>query len=209
MRRQWPQFDRGKNQEACMDLFRILCVCVVLTTASVSFGQSLPKVETSMGYSFLRERPSFDRQGWVASTTANVTPWFGVKGEIGGNYTDTSHRDVHSFLGGAQFTIRKSQVLTPWGQFLIGAVRTGDGATITNLSAVITKKAYPVILPATRTDIEFQPGAGVDMWLHPAIGIRVGADYRRLLGTSYVDSDSFRAQFGVVFRMRSGTVSAR
>jgi hypothetical protein len=192
-----------------MALFRILCVCIVMTTGALSFGQSLPKLETSVGYSFLKEQPNFNRHGWFAATTANITPWMGIKGEIGGNYTDASHRDVHSLLAGAQFTIRRNRVLTPWGQFLFGAVRTGDGEKIYNLQSMITQNASPVILPATRSDIAFQSGGGVDIWFRPKIGIRVGADYRRKLTTSYVDRDSFRMQFGVVFRTQSGQATAR
>jgi len=186
-----------------MALSRVLCVFIILIFASVSSGQTLPSLETSVGYSLLRERPAFDRQGWVTSITANVKPWFGVKGEISGNYTDTAHHDVHSFLGGAQFTLRRNSAFVPWGQVLFGPARTGNGATLTNFQEVITLHALPIVMPSTRTDFAFQPGGGIDIWFRRSVGVRVGADYRMRLGTAFVDRDSFRLQLGLVLRTGS------
>ena len=182
-----------------MKLRLAVSFCLVIIFASTSLGQKPPAIEASLGYSFLRERPTFNRHGWVASAAGNVNSWFGAKGEIGGNYTDIVHHDAHSFLAGAQFSARRNPTVTPWSHFLLGVVRTGQGARLVNFQDVI-RGGPPVFLPVTRSDFAIQPGGGVDLWLQPTLGIRLGGDYRRRFGLPFVDRDSFRLQLGIVFR---------
>jgi hypothetical protein len=173
----------------------VLCLFLGLACASELFAQG---VEISSGYSFLRERPDFNRHGWVTSVTGNVNSWFGIKAEIGGSYTDVPHHDVHSFLGGAQFNARGTDRFRPWSHFLFGVARVGQGGTITS-----PLNAFPIVLPKTQSDLVMQPGGGIDFWLRPTWGIRLGADYRRrITGVSTVDRDSFRLQTGLVFKIK-------
>jgi|SoiMetStandDraft_2_1073263.scaffolds.fasta_scaffold427408_1 hypothetical protein len=168
----------------------VVGVCLVTAIGSTAFAQTTPSFEASVGYSWLHQRPGFDRRGWVASAAKNVNSWFGVKGEVGGDYSDPIHQDVHSFLGGAQFTVRRNSSVTPWAHFLIGVVRTGEGGV----------QRGPIFLPATSTDFAFQSGFGFDFSLRSNLGLRFGADYRRRpMGT--VDRDSVRLQAGIVFRL--------
>ncbi len=99
-------------------------VFLIIVFGSMSFGQSTPVFEASFGYSFLRQEFNLNRHGWIASTAGNVNNWFGVKGEVGGSYTDRINSDVHSFLAGPQFTARvKHGRSGPLFPFLSGYLR--------------------------------------------------------------------------------------
>ena len=194
-----------------MKLNPILSILLAVTFVSTSFGQNAPALEASLGLSFLREQPNLNRYGWVASAAGNVNHWFGVKGEVAGNYTDSFfHRDAHSFLAGPQFTVRRKASVTPWAHFLLGVVRSGQGTTTDFLAE---SRGGPVVfVPATTSEFAIQPGGGVDLWLRGTFGIRLGADYRRLNRkpfhqqsgpTSFNGRDYFRLHAGIVFRTRT------
>jgi hypothetical protein len=193
----------------------VVGVCLVTAIGSTAFAQTTPSFEASVGYSWLHQRPraaapSFDRHGWVASAAGNVNSWFGVKGEVGGDYSDRIHQDVHSFLGGAQFTVRRNSRVTPWAHFLVGVVRTGEGGGLANPESLfsvllpdgsVVPRGTPIFLPETRSDFAIQPGFGFDFSLRSNFGLRFGADYRRRSGPGTVDRDSVRLQAGIVFRL--------
>jgi len=73
----------------------VVGVCLVTTIGSAAFAQTTPSFEASVGYSWLHQRPGFDRRGWVASAAKNVNSWFGVKGEVGGDYSDLCLAKIH------------------------------------------------------------------------------------------------------------------
>src|SRR4029453_18954068 len=70
-----------------------------------------------------------------------------------------------SFMAGPHVSMRPSDRVTIFGQVLFGGVRGTVG-----------------ILDQTqsRTDFALQPGGGADFWISRTIGIRAGADYRRI-----------------------------
>lgn len=168
-----------------------LGLLLAVVFASSSFAQNAPDIEGSFGYSFLRQQVGFDRHGWVASAAGNVNNWFGVKGEAGGSYTDIPHNDSHSFLAGAQFTARIRPAVSPWLHFLAGVVRTQQGVSPFLFASVLT----------TESDFAMQPGVGVDFWMRPKFGIRLGGDYRRVFfDRPDVNRDHIRLHVGIVFR---------
>src|SRR5439155_2398194 len=117
-------------------------------------------------------------------------------GEVGGSYTDLLNSDVHSFLAGPQFAARGQPTVIPWGHFLLGVVRTER-----TVPFFILGQSVPLALAATATDSDFaiQPGGGLDLWLHPHFGIRLGADYRRSIrGNGRADLDQGRLHAGIV-----------
>lgn len=176
---------------------------LAIVFGSTSFGQSTPVVEASFGYSFLRQEFNLNRHGWIASTAGNVNNWFGVKGEVGGSYTDHVNSNVHSFLAGPQFTARGKPAMTPWAHFLLGVTRTQRGFPTFFFGQ---PPGQPVVgfVPATDSDFAIQPGAGIDFWLQPNFGIRFGGDYRRSFrGNRLNDRDYGRLHAGIVFRIGS------
>ncbi|MGE0462374.1 MAG: outer membrane beta-barrel protein [Vicinamibacterales bacterium] len=170
-------------------------VAALLVCLSVpAFAQdTVPAVDIGGGYSFLRDQDLEENlHGWVASVAGNLNRWFGIVGEVGGNYrtTDVLGTDVdfsvHSFMGGVRFSARQTGGVTPFGQFLLGGAR----ASVSVLGE-----------SESTTEFAIQPGAGVDIWLRPRFGIRVGGDYRRILISEEddgEDSNEFRFYAGVV-----------
>ena len=178
-----------------------VCLSLVLSAllASFTFAQSdVPTHEVSTGYSFLADELGTNRNGWVASFSERVNSRFWIKAEAGGSYRkqqifDGSHPDfVHSILAGPEFKLRKDSKLIPWAHVLVGI-------TINNYAypTLGTSLFGPGITRKTDVRFGFQPGGGVDYYLTPRFGIRVGADYRRAISGS-TDVDFFCLQSGVV-----------
>ncbi|MDH4065296.1 MAG: porin family protein [Acidobacteriota bacterium] len=172
-----------------------LALCLSLPASAQDIT---PAVDVSGGYSFLRhqerdevggEATGQNFHGWVASVAGNLTRWLGLVGEVGGNYktlgfdgTDVSF-SVHSFMGGMRFSARPPGHITPFGQFLVGAVRGSVSA---------------LGVSGSTTEFGAQGGGGVDFWIRPKFGIRVGADYRRIFPKEEKGLDEFRFYAGVV-----------
>jgi opacity protein-like surface antigen len=167
---------------------------LVVALASTSFAQTTPAFEGSFGYSFLRNFNNFNRHGWVGSAMGNVNDWLGIKGEVGGNYSDSISSDSHSFLAGPQITFRSTRLVTPWAHFLVGVQRNQTSFRILTFPG-----GTPFLATGTNSDFALQPGGGIDYWFQPHLGLRLGADYRRAFrengGLNY-----FRLQAGIVFR---------
>lgn len=153
-----------------------------------TLAQQTPAVDISGGYSFLRDQEiETNFHGWVASMAGNVNEWFGIVGEVGGNYRTLQAFDtdidlsVHSFLAGPRFSGRGAQV-TSFGQVLLGVARASAGVLGETASV---------------TEFALQPGGGVDVWLRPNVGIRVGGDYRRIFAEG-AGTNEFRFHVGIV-----------
>jgi hypothetical protein len=166
-----------------------LVLILSLLTPTAAYAQETPAMDVAAGYAFLRDQDLEDNfHGWLAAVAGNVTPTIGIVGEVGGNYTtvqvlgtDISF-SVHSFLGGPRFSIRQNPGVTPFFHFLAGAVR--GSASVVGQSE-------------SSTEFAIQPGGGVDFWLRPNVGLRAGADYRRILEDA--GTNEFRIQVGLVF----------
>jgi hypothetical protein len=163
----------------------------------VTYAQDLPAFDVSGSYSFLRDQEVEENfHGWLASITGNVNRWLGITGEFGGNYKtlDVSGSDVrvsvHSFLGGPRFVGRANPKITPFAQILLGAARASES------------HADEDELDDSTTEFALQPGGGVDVWLRPNVGLRVGGDYRRIF-TEDEGTNEFRFHVGIVFTGRS------
>jgi len=168
---------------------------LVVVFASTSFAQSAPAFEGSFGYSFLRNFNNFNRHGWVGSAPGNVNDWLGIKGEAGGSYSDNLNSTSYSFLAGPQITFRATPVVTPWAHFLVGVQRTQTSFRILTFPGPMG-----FLASGTTSDFAIQPGGGIDYWLQPHFGLRLGADYRRAFRENRRDIDYFRLQAGIVFR---------
>jgi hypothetical protein len=167
---------------------------LVVALGSTCFAQSTPAFEGSFGYSFLRNFHNFNRHGWVGSAMGNVNDWVGIKGEVGGNYSDSINSDSHSFLAGPQFTLRSTSVVTPWAHFLVGVQRNQTSFRIFTLPGPMA-----FLATGTNSDFAMQPGGGIDYWFQPRLGLRLGADYRRAFRENR-DQNYYRLQAGIVFR---------
>jgi opacity protein-like surface antigen len=171
----------------------VLAVLFVVCLAAPAAAQG-PRFDVSGGYSVLRDT-EIDQNfnGWVASVSGNLNPWFGVVGEVGGNYKSETFETIdvdlsmYSFMGGARFTSRANPAIAPFAQVLAGGVRLG--ASFAGESDSQTKFAL-------------QPGAGLDIWFAPYVGLRVGGDYRHIFLEEDEGPDEFRFHVGIVIAGR-------
>jgi opacity protein-like surface antigen len=166
------------------------------------FAQDSPKWDASVGYSLLNDSTLGDEidegtfHGWLASFNYNVTPLFGITGELGRNsktldeFGGLVDADISftSYLVGPRVG-RRADKLGYFGQVLVGGVRSAASVDLLGVS---------VLDDEASNNFAIQPGAGVDFFFTSNIGIRVGADYRRIF---YEDegSNQFRFHVGVVF----------
>lgn len=181
---------------------------LMVATAVPAFAQQglAPAYDVSVGYSLLRDQDLAEQDlaeslhGWLASVGINFNRWLGVVGEVGGNYKTFEFEppsagvepdinlSVLSFMGGPRFASHASPSFTPYGQFLLGVAR-----------------GSVEFMDESESSSEFaiQPGGGIDIWMIPDIGIRVGADYRRIFIDDLEDdggANEFRFHVGIVIR---------
>lgn len=161
---------------------RFLLAALISLMALPAAAQTTPAFDVSGGYSYLRDAANFN--GWFASVAGNVSPTLGVVGEVGGNYKDPV--SLHTFMVGPRLVSRNSDAFTPWAQVLVGAARSS--VDVGGLSA-------------STTGFSVQPGVGVDYWVAPHKGVRVGVDYRRIFGDT--DTNQLRFTVGVVLEFGS------
>jgi hypothetical protein len=147
-----------------------LVVAAVVMFAATAGAQEIRRVNLAGGYSLLHD---FDASrnfpaGWFASFGGSVRRWFGVAGELSGNYTTidvpgrTVNLSVHSFLAGPRFTLHRDN-FSVYAQTLLGAARSGASAGT-----------------SAQTDLAVQPGGGIDLRVTDGIGVRLGANYQFL-----------------------------
>jgi opacity protein-like surface antigen len=157
--------------------------------------QEFSRVEVFGGYSFLHDLGTYN--GWNASVTRNFSPWFGIKGELGGYYrglTSEVSYNSYSFLFGPNFSYRTSRATT-FAHFLMGVNRTAtdDDGDYTHTSAA--KFAFAI-------------GGGIDINIKKNLDIRpCQLDYYYLRKEAYqyrtIISDhrnDLRFSAGIVFK---------
>ena len=175
-----------------------LSFVVVLADFSSASAQT-PKVEISGGYQTLHALDKTLPAGWYVEIARNVNRWFGVVGEVGSAYTTNSERisnnqiadvasTLHTFMGGVRLSARLSRRIVLVHPVLVGgahaSVRTDAGA-------------QP--LRSSETQFALQPGLGINWAVTEAFGIRVGADYRRVvIGADRIDDNEYRLILGIV-----------
>jgi hypothetical protein len=151
-----------------------------------------PRVETSLGWSFLHvSREVLDvnsAAGWNVSVAGNVAPWLGIVGDATGNYkggltVSDPDLSIHAFMGGPRFSGRSSPVAVPFAEFLVGFTRTSydvDG------------------VGDSSTDFTIQPGGGVDFG-NERVAARLSIAWRRVYYEA-APTNMFRFVAGIVIR---------
>ena len=157
--------------------------------------------ELSGGYQFTRTPDLNLPPGWYVDVAGNVAPMFAVVGEVSGAYKSetiavgTSSVDstvrLHTFMGGVRVAARPNPKVVPFGQVLLGAARLSGGVTASGPATSV--------VAASDADTEFalQIGGGVNLMTSGNFGVRLGADYRRII-ISGDGENEFRLVAGVV-----------
>ncbi len=131
-------------------------------------AQEVPKIDASVSYSYLRANPAtsgiggFNLNGGSASAAYNFRDWLSGVADFGGYQVgkiNSVNVDNHliTYLFGPRFTYRRSRRITPFGQVLFGAARTGSGVFATTNSRTAFASAF---------------GAGVDWNVRDRFSIR-------------------------------------
>jgi opacity protein-like surface antigen len=169
----------------------------VLTTAALTLAAFAvtakpvaaqePKAELSAGYQFTHAAGDSGINfpaGWYLDVAGNVKPMFQVVGEVSGAYktesddfdefgTDVSLK-LHTFMGGIRVGSKANAKLVPFGQVLFGGARASGSVNASGGGTSIN-------VGSSSTEFAMQLGAGVNAWVTNNFGIRIGADYRRIL----------------------------
>ena len=146
----------------------LLCLAPMAALAQ----QDFPKAEVFGGYSFFRANPdALNLHGWNASVTGNISHWLGVEGDFSGHYGSprvfgigVPYVDVssHTFMAGPRLSYRTDSV-TPFAHFLIGAARASTGA----FGVTLSDTALATVV-----------GGGIDININDTFAIRaIQADY--------------------------------
>jgi hypothetical protein len=172
-----------------------LAALIIARPPAASAQTTFPRFEVFGGYSYLpadgNDFPRTASSGFQASVAANINPWFGIVGDVGGQYSRssdlgfnfrgvTAKTSVYEFLAGPRFTLRGK--VSP---FVHGLVGTATGHT--NLGGF------------SDSGFTFDVGGGVDAAINRRLAARVQIDG---LG-SFVDilEGNLRAGVGLVVRL--------
>ena len=176
-------------------------VAVFLLGTTSVFAADTPRFELGAGYTFMRDadRGESFPGGWAVSATGNVNSWIGVVTEVGGSYrscdncqrgpfasqrfrgTDLRVR-VLTFMAGPRVASHASALVTPFAQVLLGGSHISGGVEWDG---------------ALNTGFTYQPGAGIDVRVAPAVAVRLQGDYR-IIRTSGRNNDESRFTAGIV-----------
>jgi hypothetical protein len=184
-----------------MSISRVLlvgaCCALMLTIALPAAAQDAPRIEVSGGYNYLHIDIEEDEDpedlanfpvGWYADVAGNITPMFGVVGQVTGNYKSIDvgggfdvDAKIHTFMAGVRAGGGAASI-RPFGQVLFGAANAkfSDGG-----------------FDESSTDAALQLGAGVNV-MSGAVGVRLGGDYLRVFSEDE-GTNVFRFAVGVVF----------
>ena len=137
--------------------------------------------------------------GWYVEIARNVNRWFGIVGEVSGAYKTTSERTsndqiadvastLHTFMGGVRLSARLNRRIVLVHPVLVGgahaSVRTDAGAQA---------------LRSSETQFALQTGLGINWAVTEDFGMRVAADYRRvIIGGDRNDDNEYRFILGIV-----------
>lgn len=108
-------------------------------------AQELPKIDASVNYSYLRANPGtsgfngFNLNGGSASAAYNFRDWVSGVADFGGYHVGSAdgvsvNNHVLTYMFGPRFTYRGYRRISPFGQVLFGAARTGSGVFATSNS---------------------------------------------------------------------------
>jgi hypothetical protein len=206
----------------------VLASLVLLAASTPARAQDTPKVDVSAGYQGALADEEFFTTGWYFDVAGNVTSFLGIVFQVGGNsesfsetetYTDpgfppflppttftstsVGEFSLNQYMGGVRLNARGGRV-TPFGQFLVGIVKTSSEETFSSTSSPpIPGFDFTDTFSEETSDFAVQFGGGVDIRIAGGFGIRAGGDYLRV----FPEADEFgETEGGNLFRWAVGGV---
>jgi opacity protein-like surface antigen len=167
----------------------LVLINLILLAGVPTDAQDTPKAEVFGGYAYAGSGSN----GFVASVAGNINDWFGVVGEVGGQYsrlTDqgfTEKIQTHAFMAGPRFSFRRK--VTPFAHALFGVSKLKTETTEFGPPLTFRDNGFSMAL-----------GGGLDLRVSNAVAIRlVQIDYLR---TNFFDDwqNKGRISTGLVLR---------
>src|SRR5215470_14136903 len=206
---------------------KIITVIAAVPLFALAAGATeFPKMETFLGYNFVRFNPnsgnfpSFNANGGGGQFVYNVNKWIGGVVDIGAVTKGTLHSfdvdtTVLNFVAGPRFTYYNHSRFIPFGQVLFGGAYSTASTRVDLLSTggevippgIILPPDVPITarLTASHTGFAMFAGGGLDIKLNKNIAFRpVGADYYltrlpSLITGNVTNRNNFRYSAGVNF----------
>ena len=125
--------------------------------------------------------------------------WFGIVGEVGGAHRTKGERisnghiadvasTLHTVMGGVRLSARLNRRIVLVHPVLVGGAH-----------ASVRTDAGTQALRSSETQFALQPGLGINLAVTENFGMRVAADYRRVvLGDDRIDDNEYRFTLGIV-----------
>lgn len=156
---------------------------LLVTAQPVQPAESRVRTRLDLAVGFDVLRPLGDGRwvssGWRAGAASALTPWLTLVGEVGGNYhrrrlgTVEVRWNAHSFLGGVRAPGPRIGRVTPFGQILVGAVRSSASVHEQHVDG----NPFPLDFDTALTLFALQPGGGVDVAVGRTSALRLQGDY--------------------------------
>ena len=200
----------------------IAVLAAVPLFALVASATDVPKMETFLGYNFVRFNPnsgyipSFNANGGGGQFVYNFNKWVGgvvdlgavTKGTLNGFNVDST---VVNFVAGPRFTYHNHSRFIPFGQVLFGGAYATASAQIGLPNGGVLPPGIVIPPPitarinASNTGFAMFAGGGLDIRVNKHIAFRpIGADYYltrlpSLLTGNTSNRNNFRYSAGVNF----------
>ena len=164
--------------------------------------------ELSAGWRLLNVEEETFIGGWYADVLGNITPSFGVVGEVAGHYKSldetrtvagiqvsvSGDARVHTFMGGVRYTVRQNPRIIPFAQALVGLAH---GKLDISGSTTVAGRTFTFDESESTSDAAVELGGGVNIGITDGIGLRLAGSYFRVFEEDAANAVRFAA--GVVF----------
>jgi hypothetical protein len=190
--------------------------------ALVAAATDVPKMETFLGYNYVRFNPnsdvfpSFNANGGGGQFVYNFNKWVGGVVDVGavtrGSFDNFNvDATVINFVAGPRITYHNHSRFIPFGQVLFGGAYSTASAQVTLLGGAFVPPG--IVLPspvtarvnASNTGFAMMAGGGLDIKVSKHIALRpIGADYYltripSLLTGDTSNRNNFRYSAGINF----------
>jgi opacity protein-like surface antigen len=167
---------------------------VLAALLTVSFAvPAAAQGDLGAGVSFLRDSEETGvgfTIDYAHDISANGPAAISLVGDLGWNSFDFG--STTSFMGGVRVASRANPTFSPFGQFLIGAVRSSlsDDICDDDLAEAFDESC-------SSTDLAFAPGVGVNIAVNPQVNLRAQVDFL-IIKFEDETENATRFWFGVV-----------
>ena len=160
---------------------------LVLIVSLSASTQETPKVEISLGYSYVRTNLAgapVNLHGVSGSLVKNVNDWFGFVADVGGYHAEGIK--IYTYLFGSRLSYRRNDKATPFFQASFGSTHASDGSRG---------------LPASDNAFAMAIGGGLDVKIRNNVAIRFiqGEYLMTRLGSG--KQNNARLTVGIVLRL--------